>query len=56
MFLKFHFHFPQTPGPCRNSRPLGNFQKSNPDAPGKFFELIPGGVPGGCTQLELTET
>ena len=52
----FHFQFPQKSPPLSNSRPPGNFQNSNPDPPGNLFELIPGGCPGGCTQLELTET
>ena len=55
IFLKFHFHFPQNPGPCRIPGP-GQISKVKSRPPGKFFELIPGGCPGGCTQLELTET
>ena len=42
--------------PLSNSRPPGNFQKSNPDPRGNLFERIPGACPGGCAQLELTET
>ena len=57
MFLKFHFHFSQNPGPCRIPDPRATFKIQIPTPPGKFFELISGGCPGGgCTQLELTET
>ena len=56
IFLKFHFNFPQNPGPCRIPGPRTTFKSQIPTPPGKFFDLIPGGCPGGCTQLKLTET
>ena len=57
IFLKFHSDFPQNPSPCRISGPRATFKSQIPTPPpGKSFELIPRGCPGGCTQLELTET
>ena len=50
-FLKFRFHFPQNPGPCRIPG-HGQLSKVKSRPPGQFFELIP----GGCTQFKLTET
>ena len=52
----FHFEFPQNPHPCRIPGPRATFKSQIPTPPGNVFELIPGGCPGGCTQLELTET
>ena len=34
----------------------GQLSKVKFRPPGQFFELTPGGWPGGCTRLELTET
>ena len=34
----------------------GQLSKVKSRPPGRIFKLIPGGCPGGCTQLELTET
>ena len=54
-FLKFHFHFPQNPDPYRIPGP-GQLSKVKSRPPGQVFGANPGGCPGGCTQLELTET
>ena len=35
-FLKFRFHFPQNPGPCRIPGPRANF-KSQISTPGQVF-------------------
>ena len=52
----FHFEFPQIPALVEFPAP-GKLSKVKSRPPGQFFfELMPGGCPGGCTQLELTET
>ena len=59
LFFEVSFSFFTKSRSLSNSRPPRNFQKSNPDPPGKFFELIPGGCPGvmyPVAELELTET
>ena len=45
LFFEVSISFSTKSRPLSNSRPPGNFQKSNPDPPGKLFELIPGGCP-----------
>ena len=54
-FLSLTFIFHKIPVLVEFPAP-GQFSKVKSRPPGKFFELIPGGCPGGCTQLELTET
>ena len=57
IFLKFHSHFPQNPGPCRNPGPRATFKRQIPTPRENFLSESPGVARGGgCTELELTET
>ena len=44
IFFEVSISFSTNSQPLSNSCFLGNFQKSNPDPLGKFFELIPRGM------------
>ena len=54
-FCSFNFIFHIIPALVEFPAPR-QLSKIKSRPPGKFFELILRGCPGGCTQLELTET